>query len=180
MTNTERALRAEWRKIRAAHPDRLAGCSFKVNGRFKRRLGVCRSRRADGMPISVEVAASLMAPGLEQQAFDTLYHEAAHALAGHAAGHGPAWKAWCRELGAKPERLAALTTEERQVLTEVNKAKWTVGCEACGTSGQRFRLSQRTKLHARCGRCGGGLYFKDNQTGRVTRQNTSWDNFNFV
>jgi hypothetical protein len=166
MTSTERKLRAEWRRIRSEHFDRLAGCSFKVNGRFKRRLGVCRSRRSDGAPVSVEVAAALMAPGLEQQAFDTLYHEAAHALAGHAAGHGPEWKAWCRKLGATPERLASMTTEERQIMETVNRAKWTVTCNGgCPGAIQRHRFNAR----AICAKCSSGLTWTDNATGRRRR-----------
>lgn len=170
MTNTERTLRAEWRRIRAENPDRLAGCSFKINGRFKTKLGVCRSRRSDGMPVSVEIAKSLMAPGLEQQAMDTLYHEVAHALVGHAAGHGPVWKAMCVKLGAKPERLANLTTDERAVMSEVNKPKWTVGCQDCGTSAQRHVLKSSVKVNGRCARCGGLLWWRDNRTGREGRQ----------
>lgn len=171
MTNTERTLRAEWRRIRAEHNDRLAGCSFKINGRFKRRLGVCRTRRSDGMPVSVEIAASLMAPGLEQQAMDTLYHEVAHALAGHAAGHGPAWKAWCRRLGAKPERLANLTSDERAILSNAQGTPlWTVGCQDCGTSAHRHRLASNVKVNGRCARCGGLLWWKNNRTGQQGRQ----------
>ena len=170
MTKTERTLRAEWRRIRAEHNDRLAGCSFKINGRFKRRLGVCRSRRSDGMPVSVEIAAALRAPGLEAQAMDTLYHEVAHALVGHAAGHGPEWKAMCVKLGAKPERLASLTSDERAVLSEQITAKWTVGCQDCGMSGQRHRLTQQTKVNGRCAKCGGQIWWRDNRTGQEGRQ----------
>lgn len=176
MNKLERDIRAEWRRLRAEYPDRLMGCSFKVNGRFKSKLGVCRSRRVDGMPVSVELARFVVADeAMREQAFDTLYHEVAHALAGHAAGHGPAWKAMCRKLGAQPERLANMTTDQRAVAERVNPHRWEVGCEKCNVSAKRHRLATKVKVHGRCGTCGGGLYFKDLRTGRVTRQRVTFD-----
>ncbi len=169
MTNTERELRAEWRKIRAAHNERLAGCSFKVNGRFKSKLGVCRTSRATGLPVSVEVAKALVVePALREQAFDTLYHEAAHALAGHEAGHGPQWKAWCRKLGANPERLASLTTDERSAMVKVNPPRYKVTCaDACGFYTTRHRVTPGIKARGLCPTCGGALRFEDLRTGET-------------
>lgn len=40
----------------------------------------------------------------EAEVRDVILHEIAHALAGHAAGHGPVWKAKARAIGARPER----------------------------------------------------------------------------
>ena len=168
MTNTEREVRAEWRRLRAEHQPKLNHCSFKVNGRFTRKLGVCRSRA--GVPISVEIAKSLvMNPALRAQAMDTLYHEVAHALAGHEHGHGPAWKAWCVKLGADPKRLADLTTDEKVAMEQVNPSKWDVECLGCGHTFTRNRVSPRTLAVATHGGtgCGGFLRFTDKITGRV-------------
>ena len=166
MNKLERDLRNAWRSARMNNPDRLMGCSFSFNGRFRRRLGVCRTRRSDGKPVSVELAACLLKdPRLERQAWDTFYHEVAHALVGHDAGPGPEWKAACVKLGARPERLARLNETEREAMQTVNQPKWTVGCERCGTSGQRHRFNER----AVCGKCNGGLTWKDNKTGRRRR-----------
>lgn len=40
----------------------------------------------------------------DEQVFDTLIHEIAHALVGPKQGHGPVWAAKMREIGGKPER----------------------------------------------------------------------------
>ncbi len=42
----------------------------------------------------------------EPEIRDTVLHEIAHALAGHAAGHGPVWKAIARRIGATPRAKA--------------------------------------------------------------------------
>jgi hypothetical protein len=165
MTATERKLRAEWRRFRAEHSDRLAGCSFDVSKRMTSKLGVCQSSRATGLPVRVAVAAGLMAPGLEDQAMDTFLHEVAHALAGHKAGHGPEWKAMCRKLGACPERLARLDESERMTLAKARPApKWRLRCHGCGVTDTRNRVSRHMQWGgAICGRCGGRVEFMPNR-----------------
>lgn len=48
------------------------------------------------------------------ETFDTILHEVAHAIAGHAAGHGPEWRRVAREIGLKnPQRvISGLDTSE--------------------------------------------------------------------
>lgn len=65
-------------------------------------LGVCRYK-----PKHICLSKKwTLALGVEEVT-DTILHEIAHAIAGSNAGHGPAWKAACRTIGAKPERLAS-------------------------------------------------------------------------
>lgn len=42
----------------------------------------------------------------EEEVRDTILHEIAHLKAGVHTGHGRAWRAACRAVGARPERLA--------------------------------------------------------------------------
>ncbi|MDE0281566.1 MAG: SprT-like domain-containing protein [Gammaproteobacteria bacterium] len=54
---------------------------------LERRIGLSRHHAVTGSP---------------EQVADTVLHEIAHALAGSGAGHGPAWKAIARRIGATP------------------------------------------------------------------------------
>lgn len=165
MTSTERNLRAEWRQFRAQFPERLMGCSFEVSKRMTSKLGVCQTSRATGLPVRVAVSARLMLPGLEEQARDTFLHEVAHALAGHAAGHGPEWKAMCRKLGATPERLANLEGETLELYKQTApKPVWNLECHGCGVTDTRQRVSRAMQMWgATCGRCGGHVTFMRNR-----------------
>ena len=77
----------------------LSGWSV-IFSRESHRLGVCTYSTKE-ITISRKVILSDWA-----QAVDTAMHEAAHAIAGSAAGHGPRWKAMARELGATPKAKA--------------------------------------------------------------------------
>lgn len=65
----------------------------------KRRAGACRYQRRQ-----ISLSRPLTRLHDEEQVRDTVLHEIAHALAGPHAGHGPAWRALARDLGATPER----------------------------------------------------------------------------
>ena len=43
----------------------------------------------------------------------TILHEIAHAIAGHAAGHGQAWREVCIRIGARPERCYSEESDGR-------------------------------------------------------------------
>ncbi len=76
----------------------LVGWRFGLN-RAKRQLGVCRYRSK-----RIEMSAYYVKHNSDESIRDTLLHEIAHALAGHAAGHGPVWQAIATRIGARPER----------------------------------------------------------------------------
>lgn len=43
----------------------------------------------------------------EDEVRETILHEMAHVIAGPQAGHGPAWRYYAEQIGAKPERCAS-------------------------------------------------------------------------
>lgn len=78
---------------------------FKMSNRMTRRLGHCKFRNGE----AVEIALSFAAYRHDANHADlrnTVLHEIAHAIAGHRAGHGFAWQAVARTIGARPERCS--------------------------------------------------------------------------
>ncbi|GEM_PF-1617042 len=67
--------------------------------RAVRRAGLTRFRQK-----TISLSVPLMRLFPPSEARDTILHEIAHALVGHAAGHGATWKAKAAEIGARPER----------------------------------------------------------------------------
>ncbi len=67
--------------------------------RAKRRAGCCKHRRQ-----TITLSYHFVCRNSDDEIKDTILHEIAHALAGPKVGHGPAWKAICRRIGAKPVR----------------------------------------------------------------------------
>lgn len=68
----------------------------------------------------------------EEQILDTLYHEAAHALAGlemtntgRVMGHGKLWKSWARRLGATPKATVPLSELGEGATNQFKKKKRT-------------------------------------------------------
>lgn len=78
----------------------LNGWTFEFDN-AKRRAGVCRYRCK---VISLSRHYVRLNADNYEDIRDTILHEIAHAIAGFKAAHGPAWKAVCRRIGAKPER----------------------------------------------------------------------------
>lgn len=77
---------------------------------------------------------------------DTLLHEIAHALVGPDHGHGAVWKRKCREIGAKPERLAA------PGIKTTAKPNYVMECPNCGRRWERFRMRRRN-FGSKCPNC---------------------------
>ncbi len=104
-----------------------------------RRFGVCRWQgRAIGL------SRHLTRLNNEAQVRDTILHEIAHVLVGRKAGHGPAWKAVARDIGARPRRCY----EDLAVLTPA--LPYLSQCPVCGHSQQAAR---RPRKRRSCGRC---------------------------
>lgn len=74
---------------------------------------------------------------------DTILHEIAHAIAGYRAAHGPAWKAVCRKIGARP---VACSDGQRAEM------RYTGRCPA-GHTAQRDRLDDRARAGLCCLKC---------------------------
>ncbi|GAA3581383.1 hypothetical protein GCM10022198_00680 [Klugiella xanthotipulae] len=66
----------------------------------KRRAGVCNYTTK-----RITVSRYLAAKYTDDEIHQILLHEVAHAIAGHAAAHGPAWKRVCVEIGYEGRRL---------------------------------------------------------------------------
>lgn len=99
------------------------GWRFNWNRR-KRALGLCDYRKK-----SVELSEIQFQIITGEKAKDTILHEIAHALAGHNAKHGPVWKAWCRQVGANPERAYRPSSDEMVQMAHV--AKYRITCSKC-------------------------------------------------
>lgn len=107
-----------------------------VIDRAVKRFGSCNYRER-----VISVSGPLAAINDEDDTRDTILHEIAHALAGHKAGHGPEWRAVCRQIGARPER----TTD-----AQVPQAPWMRVCPGCNRGRPIHRRSKKTYA---CGKC---------------------------
>src|SRR4051812_16439723 len=94
----------------------------------KRRLGVCNCRTK-----RIEIAEYYARNSPPGTVVDPPPHEIAPAIAGPAAGHGPAWKAVALRLGATPR--ACDNSHE----TVVTPGDWQATCPACTTTVHRYR-----------------------------------------
>ncbi len=125
------------RELLAAHG--LAGWSFRFN-RSKLNMGLCKYG-----PRSVELSAHFVEHNPDEAVRDTLLHEIAHALVGPGHGHDAAWKAMCRRVGARPERLSFEAV--------MPLGRWRAVCGGCGALHHRHRRPKRM-VGWWCCRCG--------------------------
>lgn len=105
----------------------------------KRRAGLC-----DYTNKRITVSRYLAARFEDDEIHQVLLHEVAHALAGHTAAHGPAWKHVARDLG-----YVGGTTHRGE--TAVELAPWVGRCPA-GHVTYRHRRPTRATSCARCSR----------------------------
>jgi len=131
------------RELLAAHG--LLNWSFAFNRR-KTTMGVCFYTRR-----TIELSIHFVERNEDAEIRDTLLHEIAHALVGPRHGHDAVWKAACRRIGARPERLA------HEVKMPVGR--WQAQCSQCGTRYHRYRRPKRMRgwFCRACGPARGGL-----------------------
>jgi predicted SprT family Zn-dependent metalloprotease len=122
------------------HQHGLKDWSFRFD-RAKRRFGCCHYATQ-----TITLSRHLTVLNDETTVRDTLLHEIAHALTPDA-GHGPAWRAKCLELGAKPEQCFS----RRDVTLPV--AKYALECRHCGWCHPRYRRSSARYVCVACCRC---------------------------
>ena len=109
-------------------------------GRTKRQLGVCKYRSK-----RIEIAEHHALYSPRETVLDTLLHEIAHAIAGPAARHGPAWKAVAQRLGATPKACAAV--EEIVAMP----GDWQATCPACQKTFHKYKRPRvLTGYRCRC------------------------------
>jgi predicted SprT family Zn-dependent metalloprotease len=114
------------------------GWTFKFD-RAVRRAGVCSFSKKE-----IRLSTPITLLNSVDEIRDTVLHEAAHALAGHKAGHGPEWKRIAQQIGARPER-----TYGEEVAAP--PAPWLGTC-IYGHTTARHRLTQSGRRTA-CGKC---------------------------
>jgi len=101
--------------------------------RAKRALGMAKFR--NGQPRVLALSEPIMPHLTEDEVRDVILHEIAHFDAGHAAGHGPAWKRAARAVGARPERTSDAVPEE----IKRRMAKYVMTCAKCGAEVALYR-----------------------------------------
>lgn len=135
-------IEARARELLDLHGLTALGWTFEMSS-SQRRLGVCKYR-----PKRIEFSTHYEhIPWDEIE--DTLLHEIAHALVGPRHGHDQTWKQKCREIGAKPTRLA---DESIESAAEPN---YEIVCTGCGQSFKRYRLRPALLNRYHCSECGG-------------------------
>ena len=103
----------------------------------KRRAGLCNYTRH-----RITVSRYLASRFDDDEIYQVLLHEVAHALAGPDAGHGSKWRRVARDLGYEGGR-----THDGEIAAEY--AKWVGRCPA-GHEHVRFRRPTRSNS---CGKC---------------------------
>lgn len=106
--------------------------------RSKNRLGATHFMRAGGVSVPLKITLSKHFVELlpEDEIRDVILHEIAHAKVGHSAGHGPAWRAAARAVGAKPQRCATPSASPEKSVTAY--------CPTCGEQrAAQHRLPQK-------------------------------------
>lgn len=135
-----------------------SGWRFQWSG-GKRQLGEARiqylrdPRSGNKTPQRklIKLSRHLVSLNDEAEVRDTILHEIAHAIAGLHHGHDEHWKAICRRIGARPERLAG----ERVAVVE---PRYLIVCGMCGkTLAKRHRRPGSDRLaRGYCKWCGPG------------------------
>ncbi|UCR88546.1 SprT-like domain-containing protein [Mycetocola spongiae] len=114
------------------------GWTFRFDN-AKRRAGLCNYTQHE-----ISVSRYLAARYEDDEIHQILLHEVAHALAGSAAGHGPAWRAVAADLGYEGSRLHSGATADEL-------APW-VGTCPVGHEIFRHRRPTRRSSCAVCSR----------------------------
>lgn len=128
-------VRADAEALIAAHLGDAWSFAFD---RARKRAGACdfRARR-------ITLSRLITAAATREQMRQTVLHEIAHALAGHAAGHGPAWLREARRIGYRGGR-----THDLPIPAQL--ANWIGTCPA-GHEIPRFRAPGPRPRS--CGQC---------------------------
>lgn len=125
-----REARSILNELAANHPI-LANLPIRVSARMTRAAGKAKFKGLERRP--VEIVLSL--PFFADEANDlrsTTTHEAAHVVAGHAAGHGPAWKMVHRSMGGNAQRCHKMELAQGYTARRNQpKVRVSVPCPVC-------------------------------------------------
>ena len=123
----------------------LSGWTFSFD-KSKRRAGVCFHPH-NGTPGRIALSVHYTENNTREEILDTILHEIAHALCGPGKGHGEAWKAKCRQVGARPIRCYDSQTVNMPV------GRWQAQCAGCGSRFYRHRRPKHMTGWS-CRKCG--------------------------
>jgi len=135
------------RNLMEAHGLTRLGWTCVFDERPVSRFGQCRT-----IEKQIGLSLKLVVLNNEDAVRDTILHEIAHALDtvrhGRHSGHGPRWKAICREIGANPrcyysESVVTPVTKPRK-LSPIRIGR----CQRCATEYPRRRV-----MATSCGKC---------------------------
>ena len=107
----------------------------------RKKLGECRPRQK-----LIRISRAHAVNGAPEQVTDTILHEIAHALAGPDAGHGPAWKAVAKRLGATPKSCAPESDESRNA-REAARAMFQAGDAVAFTARGDIRTGTIVRMN---------------------------------
>lgn len=132
---------AGWR-FQWSHGKRQLGCA-QIKRRRNPRTGQVIETK------TIKLSRYLVALNDESEVRDTILHEIAHAIAGLNNGHNEVWRAVCRQVGARPERLAG---EEVAVVPHLLE----LVCGHCGNvvAKRHRRMNAERLKHCYCRDCG--------------------------
>lgn len=142
-------------KLMAKHGLTADGWAFQWS-QGKRRLGETRIQQhrdprtgKTTQRKTIRLSKHLVAMNPEAVVRDVILHEIAHAIAGIENGHNHLWRAACRKVGAKPQRLADESVE-------TVPGRYALICNACNRElARRHRRTTPGKLkNAYCKACG--------------------------
>lgn len=127
-----------------------------IDRRSRRTRGWCEQRPTGG---TIGLSAFMLEHGDDDEVFDTVTHEIAHAICGPDEGHSALWQDVHKELGGNGERYA-------QAIPGAPKGKYRADCPACGTTGiaYRWRIAPTMK-RATHNACGLTVVWTDVETG---------------
>lgn len=121
--------------------------SFTIDRRSRKTHGWCEHNLRTGGG-RIAVAAFIIDHADDDEIFDTITHEIAHALCGPDEGHSIHWSNVHKELGGNGERYA-------RAIPGAPKGKYEATCPACDKRGiaYRWRIAPTMKraTHNACG-----------------------------
>ncbi|MBR1658843.1 MAG: SprT-like domain-containing protein [Oscillospiraceae bacterium] len=162
MSYTLEDIRREYDRLDAMTGIDTRNMLLRVSGRAVKRLGMFRP----GPPEEIVISGFVLED--EEQFWDTIRHEYAHALVhrrhpGERHGHDAVWKAVAREVGCTPRATTA--PDERAKAEREAKAKYRLICRGCGQETLYLREGKILRLlrmgrgkNIRCVRCGGNRF----------------------
>jgi len=139
----------------------FADIPLKMNTRLTRAMGRAMYKQGflgEYKPLRMELSPRLLKHVPWEEITDTILHEIAHLMT-PGDHHGPAWKAACRKVGAKPERVY------KGGAIPKTAHKYTATCKGCGlqVGFNRWTKKWNQADRLRHGSCDHGFTVKRNR-----------------